>query len=306
MSSKAVFKMKITIVSLTLVIGTMLTILGAFIDITKPISIILLSFGATFTASAIISFIMLMSSLSDLKTNVHEIVTIIGDRLDLSCLSRFTLIESSQNIGLTNIYKNRTEALKSNNFSKIIQKEEDEIIIAGSSLVGLLQDRHFSHILEILKKRLKKETAITFMLIHPLFSYFRAEQEGFESEDIGKNIIKSLKLIKSELISINSLLVSVYLYHGTPTCFGIYTTNGMLINPYPYGHKAYDSICFEFSGNSYASNYFKKSHFLTHYKDRIQQINLLSDTVIGELETQLGTFAKKTREFDCFLINSAQ
>ncbi len=167
-----------TLIILTLVIGILLTIFGIFQPSDKWWSVVLITFGVTFTASAVVSIIMLSAGLMDLAENAKDLASIIGSRLGMPCAERFSLVESSSEVGLVKTYISREQALKKSNFHAVIEKEKDELFIVGSSLLGFLQDRHFKHVVDTLKQKIHDGVELKFMLTHPLFADFRAAQEG--------------------------------------------------------------------------------------------------------------------------------
>jgi hypothetical protein len=186
--------------------------------------------------------------------------------------------------------------LKESNFFRILCEETDQIFIVGSSLLGLLQDRHFKHVMELIREKINSGVEVVFMLTHPLFADFRAAQEARDPKEIGGEILKSINLIK-ELSTLNADAVKVYLYRGTPTLFGICTTKKMLINPYPYGRQAYESPCFEFESKTPAFNIYKQSHFQTQFGGKIEKLDL-QDSLIDQMNALLDDFSLKTKDYE--------
>lgn len=289
-------KIRRTLIILTLVIGILFTIVGIFQPLDKWWSIVLITLGVTFTASSVVSIIMLSAGLMDLSENAKDLASIIGSRLGMPCAERFSLVESSVKVGLAKTYISREEALEKGNFHAVIEREKDGLFVVGSSLFGFLQDRHFKHVVDSLKKKIHDGIEIKFMLTHPLFADFRAAQEGRDPGDIGREIIKSIKII-AKFGGADKGLVSVYLYRGTPTCFGILAKDRMLLNPYPYGRQAYESPCFEFDSNTPAYNLYRQAHFQTQFAGKIERFDL-SDKFISKLEKQIGEFSQKASAFE--------
>ena len=286
-----------TLIILTLFIGTLLTLFGIFQPHDKWWSVVLITFGVTFTASAMISIIMLSAGLMDLAENAKDLASIIGSRLGMPCAERFSLVESSSEVGLAKTYISREQALEKGNFHTVIEKEKDGLFIVGSSLLGILQDRHFKHVVDTLKQKIHDGIELKFMLTHPLFADFRAAQEGRDPGDIGSEIIKSLRIIASFVEQDNKELVSADLYRGTPTCFGILAKDKMLLNPYPYGRQAYESPCFEFDTQTPAYNLYRQAHFQTQFAGKIEQFELSDESII-KLENQIEKFSHKVSEFE--------
>jgi len=300
--SKSGMRARFMLVVLTLCIGILLTIIGVILKIDNTPGILLLTFGTTFTASATISSIMLFAGLMDLAENAKDLASIIGSKLGMPCVERFSLVESSARVGLVRTYGSRTESLEMNNFYSAIEGEDDHISIIGSSLLGLLQERHFDYVAETLKKKAENGIEIRMMLTHPLFADFRAAQEGRDPKEIGNEIVKSLKLIK-DMFEGHTDKCSVYLFHGTPTCFGIRTSKRLLLNPYPYGRQAYESPCFEFYRGTLAYDYYSHHHFQTKVSQKIDKFEL-TDSAIEELSNSLDEYSKKVVEFEKCLFRS--
>jgi hypothetical protein len=89
----------------------------------------------------------------------------------------------------------------------------------------------------------------------------------------------------------------VYLYRGTPTCFGVLASQGMLLNPYPYGRQAYESPCIEIRKQTPAYDVYKQAHFQTQFAGKIERCDL-TDEAINRLESSQGGFSKKVAEFE--------
>ena len=161
-----------------------------------------------------------------------QVQTLLGrysDELDL--------LKAVQRAGVIGIHKRRESALKE--FEEHLDKEDKEIRIIGSSLKGLLQKEECKEIAETLQVKVKLGCQVKFLLTHPIFADLRASQENRRPTVIGKEIIDTLRLLKSWGVDSKN----VRLYLGTPTCFAIKTTRHMLVNPYPYMAVSYDSPC---------------------------------------------------------------
>lgn len=186
-------------------------------------------------------------------------------------------------------YRRREMALK--DFASAIDAETSEIVVVGSSLKGLLQMDKYKEIAEKLRFKVDRGgVRVRFLLTHPVVADLRAGQEARKSTDIGREIIESLRTLKSW----NVPPQDVRLYKGTPTCFAIKTGRKMLLNPYPYGAVAYDSPCLvvETADDhpSYFYDAFDASHFGawdTNVAERIYDY----DKAIHELETKLDKYA---------------
>lgn len=299
-------KYRYLVIFLSLLIGGLLMYLGSLDKPDTFKSVLFLTFGTTFCSSAIIGTIMIIAGFADLKENAIELSEIFGKKLGMHCADRFKLVQSASVVGLTNVYKTREEALKVENFYAYLKQETDCIFILGSSLKGVLQDRHNKHILGLLETKIKtNNTEVIFMLTHPLFADFRAAQEHRNPKDIGLEVIKSLKIIKKlkDANKENEELVSVYLYRGTPTSFGIRTSTRMLINAYPYGKQAYEAPCVEFSSETAGYNSYNATHFQTQIAGKIDHFDMTDDS-FRSLEQQLDEFSTQVNNFEKHFINS--
>lgn len=148
------------------------------------------------------------------------------------------LLKTVRHAGVVGIFKRREMACGL--FARALDDETKEVMVIGSSLKGLLQKDEYVEIAA--KLRFKTDRGLShvkFLLTHPIFADFRANQENRSPTEIGHEIIASLQ----ELQRWNRQFCHVRLYLGTPTCFAIKTTRKMLINPYPYISTSYNSPC---------------------------------------------------------------
>jgi hypothetical protein len=173
---RATSKMRRTVIVLTLVIGGLLTIGGVLVPMQEKYSVLLITFGVTFWASGVVSFIMFSAGLMDLAENAKDLASIIGTKLGMPCAERFSLVDSAAQVGLARAYLSRMDALRDGNFHAVIEEETDQLFFVGSSLLGLLQDRHFKHVVETLRRKVEADVELKFMLTHPGFADFRAAE----------------------------------------------------------------------------------------------------------------------------------
>ena len=200
------------------------------------------------------------------------------------------MLRALKDAGVMRPYRRRELALKE--FASTIEAETSEIMIIGSSLKGLLQQKDkYREIAEKLRTKISKGgILVKFLLTHPVIADLRAGQENRQFTEIGGEIIESLNILKDWGVPCEN----VRLYKGTPTCFAIKTGKQMLLNPYPYGGVSYDSPCLivETSDDhpSYFYDEFDKSHFSawdTNFSARIHSY----DETIRELNQKLDTYA---------------
>ena len=164
-----------------------------------------------------------------------------------SLIARITkLFDASERKGLEMVYPNRMEALKE--FALYMKEEREEVLIIGSSLLGLfLYVPGFKDIVQENPKKFK------FLLTHPDDSSKREGPEGRDPGVIRREIIEGIhKLIKWDVP-----LDNIRLYRVSPTVFTIITSTHMLLNPYPYCTEAYRCWCLQVSskGSIYKQYY---------------------------------------------------
>ena len=208
------------------------------------------------------------------------------------------LIKSVRYAGINGIMKRRANALKA--FGRAIDEETQGITVIGSSLKGLLQKDEYKEIAE--KLRFKTDRGLVpvkFLLTHPIVADFRAKQENRALTEIGMEILLTLENLKDW----NRKYCEVRLYLGTPTCFGIKTTNKMLINPYPYQSVSFDSPCLLLSYSDeggierpgYFFDEFNSRHFGAWDTDLAVQITDY-DRAISYFRSQLSDYASNVEK----------
>lgn len=216
------------------------------------------------------------------------------------------LLKAIRDAGIMGVSRRRSTGVEL--FKSAIDEEEKEIMVIGSSLKGLLQNREY----EEFRNKLKFKTGldnchVRFLLTHPIFADFRARQEHREMGHIGQEIITSLKILRDWKLDPRN----VKLYLGTPTAFAIKTSHQMLINPYPYRAQAYESPCLivrsdrdSDPGRSYYFyEHFNDAHFGawdTNLAVEIEDFN----KAITEFEKQLENYAKWAEEVIGIVKNS--
>lgn len=98
------------------------------------------------------------------------------------------------------------------------------------------------------------------LLTHPAYAHLRQPAEERSSGDIELEILKTTIYLHCVAGMKGDEL---RFYRGSPTAFLIKTGNHILLNPYPYGKMAMDTLCLEFesdSEDSYVSD-FAGMHF---------------------------------------------
>lgn len=199
------------------------------------------------------------------------------------------LLQSMRTAGVRGVYSTRSEALLA--FVDFVKGEKDRIMIIGSSLRGLLQeaDPEYTQTRDLLLQKKNDGIKMQFLLTHPKVADLRAHQEGRPLKAIGREIIKSLRILLHDW---HVLPGEVKLYVGTPTCFGIKTGDAMLLNFYPYMQESLASPCLIVLKGSYFYNAFDRSHFGA-WKSVIAQSVPVD---LSQLEAKLDEYDQNVRE----------
>jgi hypothetical protein len=154
----------------------------------------------------------------------------------------FSLLSSGTKYGVENIHLNRAQALENFNWfldselKKAFSNQESRIWIVSSSIKGLLTivtdnfdgKRLFENIRD-------SNCKMRILMTHPEFADFRAVQEKRQKSEIPDEIKMNISILKNYGVKRES----IKFYKGTPTVFGIATTDRMLLNPYPYQSEAF-------------------------------------------------------------------
>jgi len=212
------------------------------------------AFGSALFVSGVIGFL-------NVKILSKEVNRIVGEPFE-----DIAFIHTIRSAGIENIYRNRVRSIEE--IIKSMDNEEQEIIIVGCSLKGLIGvgfdviGEH-SKFREGIFRALKKNIRIKILLTDPRYACFRAVQEGRNVGDIEAEIIENL-LYFIQLKHQNPRKASnlqIKLFHGTPTIFLFATSKLMVINPYPYFSTAFGSFSFELWGGSEMY----KAYYYSHY-----------------------------------------
>lgn len=246
--------------------------------------------------------------------SLKDIITVLDKRIPEEKLIKeyreeIVILQSLRESGIISPYRNRDIAIQQ--FSTAIDEDQSEIMIIGSSLLGLLQKDQYKEIAKKLEHKAKLNIKVKLLLTHPKVADLRAEQEGRKFEAIGQEIIKSLQILRNW-----ELPPEVRLYLGTPTIFAIKTKRKMLLNFYAYKAYAYESPCLIISKDDnmrYAYFYddYDKAHFgawdssateiVSDYEsaagqDGRAEVNKLRsqfDNKINELQSNLSKYSER-------------
>lgn len=183
-------------------------------------------------------------------------------------------LEAFKQLGFNNCYSSRSEALQSflGYAQEMIQESADgdgeystqnTVNIVSSSARGLMGyiDRDPSQLQRAWRDLITKSPGrFRFLLTHPAFAHLRLPAEERSSGDIELEILKTT--IYLHCVG-GMTSTELRLYRGSPTVFAIQAGEHILLNPYPYGQMAMDTLCLEFERgkeSSYIANFMSK-HF---------------------------------------------
>ncbi|MBE0637220.1 MAG: hypothetical protein IH598_01715 [Bacteroidales bacterium] len=185
-----------------------------------------------------------------------------------------------------------------------IKEENDEIVIVGSSLKGLIGVGYNSSgsnqkFRDLLIDLLEKNVKINILMTNPEIAHHRSQQEGRDPGGIEAEIIKNLmyftKIRNEHKTKAQNL--NIKLYRGTPTIFMIALSKNMMINPYPYYSTAYNSYSFLIRGGSDLYRGYFKSHYQMAW-DSSQSESIPSDINLAKAQIEKFINGKNEHESD--------
>jgi hypothetical protein len=302
-----------------LVMGLLLVASPSFLNIKDTIwDSILSNIGVGLIATCMISFFLDITWSRYRESYEREkIETIINDWKSFK--KNLEEIESRlgafEQLGLNSCHKNRESAMrqflyyakdkigKSQNTDKCVE-HMGTINVVSSSARGLLGylDREPTETQSEWRDLIEKESKhFKFLLTHPAYAHLRQPAEERESGDIEVEIIKTALYLYGvcEMDSNN-----LRFYRGSPSVFQMQVGNYILLNPYPYGKMAMDTLSLEFEIKKYGSEKeyfveeFAQKHF-NHTWSFYQQPSKRVDSVqmvqgVDSLEDILKAFAECT------------
>lgn len=181
--------------------------------------------------------------------------------------SQPTLVMSGNDMGIEYVFEGRGPALE--RFSEYIEhelaksqlEEEAGISIVGTSLRAFFvpAERNFDG-KDIIRRALEYKCPLRFMLTEPEVSDRRARQEGRRLGEIPEDIRRSVR----DLLAAGVPKESIRYYGGSPTVFGIATTEYMLLNPYPLeqeSHRCFALIVRKTDYRKDIYHQYRKVHF---------------------------------------------
>jgi hypothetical protein len=236
----------------------------------RPIDILLQTLGSTVFVTAAIS-IILDRYWSRARTAIEQ-----GESTSyMAAFRQFTdklqkldvRLKTCYDIGLNACYSDREEALekfyeyaealvpKKPEEAHLAKKASDSdepviqdniIKIVSSSARGIIgyTDRKNHKVQDKWRELIvNNKEHFQILLTHPSFAYLRQPSEERASGDIEIEIIKTALFLR-----INARMdhENVRMYRGSPTVFLIRAGKYALVNPYPYGQMAMNTLCLHF------------------------------------------------------------
>lgn len=287
-----------------MVLGLILIGLGAYSRVLNKESWLpelCIAAGVATTAPGVLSYLYRRYMLEEIKLEMQqpaerfkeaaiEMVREALDEITSEYRAELDLLKSAHDAKLAGIYVSRAAALQA--FLPFIEEERNEIIVAGSSLRGLLQedDAEYANARDLLKRKVKAGVRVRFLLTHPMIADLRAKQEGRNPTDIGKEIVDSLETLTGGDWKVDE--GSIKLYMGTPTCFGIKTSMAALLNPYPFMREAFASPCLIVR----KGGYFYESFHVSHFRAWTSALALSAPAELSDLRQELKSYADAVQQ----------
>ncbi len=291
-------KTTIVIIAIASLLGICISILTEILQIRQWLKIVMINIGCGLIATAIISVILDLfwskerakiekEEMQPFLDKFNEFTQKLGDlegRLEAFKLLGLNYCYSSRNIALEKFFKYASEAI-----GRVPQNKESDIecvkctgkinIVSSSArgLIGYL-DREDNDIQKKWRELITKHPKnFQILLTHPAYAHLRQPAEERSSGDIEMEILKTaMYLLMVAGMSGNGQRF----YRGSPTVFLIQVNKYYLVNIYPYGKMAMDTLCLEFESvneNTYVAD-FARMHF--HHTWNFLQQN--SKTVDGK------------------------
>lgn len=293
-SSKPFHIYETVVIASAIIAGVVLTILAEMDNIKPIFSSLFTNFGTSLLATAFISLILeLVWSNQRTQAEKDELQPIYEKLKDVpDKLGKLEgRLEAFKQLGFNNCYASRNDALKTFlSYAQSILKDDDQsldpssersfdntINIVSSSARGLVGyiDREPSKLQKDWRNIITTHPrSFRILLTHPAFAHLRQPAEERASGDIELEILKTAIYLHCVAgMKANELR----LYRGSPTVFAIQVGDHILLNPYPYGTMAMDTLCLEFERGQEGSYISKFTHM--HFNHTWAFIDQPSKTV---------------------------
>ncbi|MDP8225931.1 MAG: hypothetical protein P9L99_21400 [Candidatus Lernaella stagnicola] len=263
------------VIGFGLVVGALLTILSQTVGTDTVFRFVLLNLGCALVATVFISILLdLFWSKERAAVEKKELEPLFKKFQDFTeKLNKLEgRLEAFKQLGLDYCNATRYDALERFlNIAKDVvavssneqQKPAITIDIVSSSargLVGYLDREAPSIQMEWRSLITEYPRYFRVLLTHPAYAHLRQPAEERSSGDIELEILKTAIYLHC-VAGIDSR--NLRFYRGSPTLFLIKINRHVLLNPYPYGKMAMDTLCLEFESDDeegYVAN-FAKMHF---------------------------------------------
>jgi hypothetical protein len=284
----------ILVIAIGILAGVVLTILASKFSAGTIEHSLLTNFGSGLLATAFISLILeLVWSNQRTEAEKNELQPIYDKLKDVpDKLGKLEgRLEAFKQLGFNNCYASRNDALQTFlGYAQSALKDVDTaketsnerslqttINIVSSSARGLVGyiDREPSQLQKNWRDIITKHPkSFRVLLTHPAFAHLRQPAEERASGDIELEILKTAIYLHCVA---GMKATELRLYRGSPTVFAIQVGDHILINPYPYGTMAMDTLCLEFERGKEGSYIAKFTHM--HFNHTWAFIDQPSKTV---------------------------
>lgn len=265
------------IVSVGMIIGLITIVLASLLPTASIPNVLFTNIGSGILATAFISFVLeLIWSNQRTQAERSELQPLYDKLKDIpDKLGKLEgRLEAFKQLGFNNCYASRSDALQTflgyaqslmdaGSELKSERSLKTTINIVSSSARGLMGyiDREPSQLQKSWRDLITKHpTQFRILLTHPAFAHLRQPAEERAAGDIELEILKTAIYLHC----VAGMRASeLRLYRGSPTVFAIQAGDHILVNPYPYGTMAMDTLCLEFERgkeNSYIAK-FTNMHF---------------------------------------------
>lgn len=191
------------------------------------------------------------------------------------------LVNSSQDLGVTQLYSSRLTALN-DYWVTHLKQEKKEIIILGTSLRGLIDG--CSDLEGIVKE---KPNIFKVLLAHPY--YARAIQKQEHRLTLYTDIVNMIE----NLVKWGVPYENIKLFKGFTRNFTIITPTKILLNPSVYKTNAFRFVCIECERRHREDVYhqYKENHYKTAWNDEENTTPLTSE-LLTELKDNIKEWQK--------------
>lgn len=147
----------------------------------------------------------------------------------------------AESLGLERVFRSRSDALT--HFGSVLRREIEKsrhgrglVYFTCTSMRGFLAtDAKDFHGPRLVEELIKSGCEVHIMLTHPETADRRSHQEKRPPGAIAGEVTNSV----TQLRTLGVPVENIKYYRGSPTVFGIATSEAMLLNPYPYENESH-------------------------------------------------------------------